>query len=918
MKRILMLMLVAIIVGAVSAVAQVVTVTPQPLQQSSRDITITFHADRGTAGLKGYTGDVYAHTGVITSLSGGQWHYAPSWGDNSAKYKLKRVDTDVYTLTIPDINQYYGITNPAETVLKLAFVFRSADCSREGKETGGKDIFVDVAAPGFALQLTSTPSTTLVQIPSTVTFTASTTSSATIEISVNGTVAAKGSGTSLTHSVDFTKAGDYTVTARATDGAGQTMTKTLDIAAIGAATARTYPGGTPRMGAVTAADGSVTFCIAAPGKNSVILVPSWDDYKVLSANAMYYHDHQGIRYFWTTVKGLSKGVDYPYYYLVDGQTKVADPCASLVLDPENDRRLDPTVWPDMPQYPLDKFNDTHLAVYRSDMGAYSWRVDNFEIPDHDDLIIYELLLRDFTGTEGQANAEGTLRDAIDKIPYLHALGVNAVELMPIMEFSGNNSWGYNPNFYMAPDKAYGSPADYKEFIDECHLHGIAVILDIALNHADGHAPWYRMYPAGSNPFFNPTAPHDYSVFNDWRQEYAPVQLYWKEVIDHWMQEYRVDGFRFDLVKGLGDSDSYAKGTEAYNPSRVANLKRLHSYITANNPRAIHINEGFMTPQEETELAADGQLQWYNVNGNSCQWAIGNASNLRDFYAAESKRPVGSTVSYAESHDEQRLAYFQNSSTSAPNALRYTLGERMPRLASLAAMMLLTPGSHLIWQFGELGDDQNNKNGNDNNTNPKRVVWSHLDNTHRGALKQCYQDLIWIRRANPDLFDDDASVNLLTTAADWASGRFIHVAKGGREILLVVNPYHDSPRTLSRTVSSLSASNYAILSSSAGVGNSADVRFNGNNVTVTVPANNYIVLGTLDTAGVDDITTDLTPSVKVTGTVGVITISGLNDVAHIFTLAGTRVKSVTADATVAVEPGIYIVSADGISSKVIVK
>jgi len=103
---------------------------------------------------------------------------------------------------------------------------------------------------------------------------------------------------------------------------------------------------------------------------------------------------------------------------------------------------------------------------------------------------------------------------MEKIPYIKSLGVNAVELMPVMEFNGNNSWGYNTNFYMAPDKAYGSPEEYKDFIDECHRQGLAVILDVVFNQTDGLAPWYQMYPAGSNPFYNATAPHDYSVLND--------------------------------------------------------------------------------------------------------------------------------------------------------------------------------------------------------------------------------------------------------------------------------------------------------------------------------------------------------------------------------------------------------------------
>ena len=117
---------------------------------------------------------------------------------------------------------------------------------------------------------------------------------------------------------------------------------------------------------------------------------------------------------------------------------------------------------------------------------------------------------------------GTLKKAIDKIPYIKAMGFNAIELMPIMEFNGTNSLGLQHQLlHGPPDKAYGSPTDYKDFIEACHKEGIAVILDIVFNRSDGLHPWYRMYPIESNPFYNKNAPHAYSVLNDWNQDNPP-------------------------------------------------------------------------------------------------------------------------------------------------------------------------------------------------------------------------------------------------------------------------------------------------------------------------------------------------------------------------------------------------------------
>ena len=181
-------------------------------------------------------------------------------------------------------------------------------------------------------------------------------------------------------------------------------------------------------------------------------MPSWDDYQTLNKNVMKYHDYQGFRYFWiTTSEKLKDNEYYPYYYLVDGTIKVADPYAKLMLDCYSDKWLPSGCFEDMPKYPYDKFDDTMLAVYRGDIDNYDWddATKNFNIPDRRSLTIYELLLRDFTGDGSDQDGKqfGTFRTALPKVQYLADLGVNAVELLPVMEFNGNNSWGYNTNGY---------------------------------------------------------------------------------------------------------------------------------------------------------------------------------------------------------------------------------------------------------------------------------------------------------------------------------------------------------------------------------------------------------------------------------------------------------------------------------------
>ncbi|MDE5872028.1 MAG: Por secretion system protein, partial [Muribaculaceae bacterium] len=722
-----------------------VTSEPSPLQEDSKDVKILFHADQGNKGLMGLpaTAKVYAHTGACLS-NGSDWVNAPTWGDNADKYQLTYVSENLWQLYIGDIREYYGITDPSVNVTRLAFVFRTGDKSKEGKGENNSDIFINVLDAGLQVSIESGLSGSIVT-PSTgeVTFKVGTTKPADIILTVNdreiGSVKAS---TLLTAAYTFPGAGSYEVKATATAD-GETVTDVRNFTYIEESKAENYPGGIPKMGPVKNADGSVTFCLGAPGKSSVMLIGAWNGYTPDNKYMMKYQDVDGLRYFWVTVDGLDNTKQYGYYFLVDGSMKVGDPYARLVLDPWNDKYLTTDVYPDLPAYPFDKIEGVPLAVYQGNINDYDWKVKDFKGVAPSNLIIYELLFRDFTGTEGRADGNGTVRMAIEKIPYLKTLGVNAIELLPIMEFNGNISWGYNPNFYFAPDKAYGTPDDYKEFIDICHQNGMAVILDMVFNQSDGLHPWYQMYVPGNNPFYNVNAPHAYSVLNDWNQGFPMVQQQWKDVLEYWMTEYKFDGFRFDLVKGLGNNDSYANAgdaaTNAFNQSRVDRMRELQKTVEAVNPNGYFINENLATAQEENAMAATGQLNWANVNEGGCQYAMGyqTDSNLSRFYAPkDGGRLWGSTVSYLESHDEQRLAYKQNQ--FGEKGVKGNIPNSMHRLGSAAAQMILAPGAHMIWQFSELGNYDNTKNSDGgNNTDPKTVRWNLLDNADRKGLYDCY-------------------------------------------------------------------------------------------------------------------------------------------------------------------------------------
>lgn len=842
-----------------------VTTKPDPLQEDATGITIYFHADEGNKGLMNLPEGtiVYAHTGVITSASkdDSDWKYAPTWCDNSEKYALSYVSENLYSLYIGNLRSYYGITNPSETVEKLAFVFRNANGSKEGKAAGNKNILVNVEKGGLQVDLqTSLAGDVVTPDNANVHFTLTATEPADLSININGQdVAAKTNATLLECDYIFTEAGSYNVYGNAVQG-DKRKSKTLKLTYTEASPMKNYPGGTPVMGAVAGADGEVTFCVAAPGKTGVYIVSNRNDYQVDNAYLMNRQDVDGISYFWYTIPDVKADEPFMYYYYVDSRYSVCDPYANLVLDPSNDRYIPKSVFPDLPAYP-SKLRDVPLAVYQPGRyDSFEWTDAGFKAPEHSDLLVYELLLRDFTGTEGKASGNGTIRMALEKLPYLKQLGINAIELLPVNEFNGNNSWGYNPNFYFAPDKAYGTPADYKEFVNACHEQGIAVILDMVFNQSDWLHPWYRMYEVGENPMYNATAPHAYSVLNDWNQGHPLVRRQWKDVVKYWMEEYHVDGYRFDLVKGLGDNDSYAdngdSGTNAYNASRIANMRAIQEAMIEINPDAIFINENLAGADEENAMAAYGQQNWANINNQGCQYAMGYSSNssLNRFYApSDSKRLWGSTVSYLESHDEQRLAYQQI--TYGDQAVKGSLDIQMKRLGCAAAQMILAPGAHMIWQFSELGNDENTKDATGgNNTSPKKVLWSYFDVPQRRDLYYTYASLAEIRRNNPELFAEEG-VDFKMNCSNWNTGRTMTFATADKELYLAVNPRVQNDCTIQLPFRSSSEADYTVICSTPGITPKFDMQAR----TVTIPANSFVVIGSHNVSGVESVSAEASAS-----------------------------------------------------------
>ena len=484
--------------------------------------------------------------------------------------------------------------------------------------------------------------------------------------------------------------------------------------------------------------------------------------------------------WWTTVGGLDSSKEYAFQYYIGDKggeaIRIGDPYCEKILDPNNDKYISASTYSDDMTYP-DKAKGI-VSVFQTQEDSYTW--SDFTLTEPEKLVIYELHLRDFTAT-------GDIHGAMDKLEYLKAMGVNAIELMPTQEFDGNDSWGYNPCYFFAMDKAYGTKKDYKDFIDACHKEDIAVILDVVYNHATGDFPHAKMYwnasankTAANNPFFNVDAPHPYSVFHDFNHENEWVRSYVKRNLQFLLEEYNLDGFRFDLTKGFTQKSSTESSANNYDASRVAILKDYHAAIREVKENAFVILEHFCDDKEEKELAADGMHLWRNMNNAYCQSAMGWSENSA-FTGMYTDTPAW--VGFMESHDEERMAYKQ--SQWGNGALKTDLATRMKQLEANAAFTFMVPGPKMIWQFGEMGYDVTiEENGR---TGRKPLHWEYLDNEYRKALQDTYAKLLKLRNDYPELFDGSTTLSWKVGVSDWTNGRSLHLESiTGKELVVLGN------------------------------------------------------------------------------------------------------------------------------------
>ncbi|NOZ34346.1 MAG: T9SS type A sorting domain-containing protein [Chlorobi bacterium] len=741
-----------LIIFTISANSQTITTNPEFPVPSLAD-TITFDAT-GTD-LESYTGNLYAHTGVtIEGL--GQWqHVIGTWGDNSTQPELTSLGNNKWKLIIaPAINDFYSVTG-GEIVTELCFVFRNADGSKQSS-----DLFQTVYSE-TDINITSPDSTQIFSINDNVPIDAVSIFADSMSLYINNNFITGVSSNQLIYDYTAATSGTNIIRIEATDGT-TTIQKESHFFVRTDNTVANLPSSNLKDGINYIDNNTVTLILYAPNKTFVYVKGSFDNWALSLSNQMN-QTPDGKRY-WITLNGLTPNQEYTYQYIVDDSITVADPYCDKILDPWNDQYISNTTYPNLIPYPSGKTSGI-VSVFQTAQTPYVWKVPNFQKPENKDLIIYELLVRDFVS----AHDYQTLIDTID---YLKNLGINAIELMPVNEFEGNSSWGYNPDFYFAPDKYYGTKNKLKEFIDTCHSNNIAVIMDIVLNHSFGQSPLVQLYfdpnagqwgqPSAENPWYNQTPTHPYSVGYDFNHESPDTKAFVYRVCNYWLTNYKFDGFRFDLSKGF---TQFYSGNDVnlwgqYDASRIAILEDYADHIWATSPGAYVILEHFSENSEETVLANYGMMPWGNMNHNYAQASMGWNTDWDFSWTSYQQRGWNkpNLVSYMESHDEERMMYRNENFGNASGSYNIKDEATALKRAELAGAFFFTiPGPKMIWQFEELGYDISLDDPC--RVCEKPILWNYFNEQNRKNLYTYFNIFMNLKTKYPVFSTTNYTLNL---------------------------------------------------------------------------------------------------------------------------------------------------------------
>lgn len=271
-----------------------------------------------------------------------------------------------------------------------------------------------------------------------------------------------------------------------------------------------------------------------------------------------------------------------------------------------------------------------------------------------------------------------------------------------------------------------------------------------------------------------------------------VRDFVKRNLKYLINEYHIDGFRFDLTKGFTQNGNKDTDVSGYDESRISILRDYYNAIQSVSPEAVMICEHWTDWAEENVLALAG-IQCWRKGSNThdegyYQSGMGYSerssfSNL--IQSGGNSIHFGGWVGFMESHDEERVAY--KAQVYGNEKIKTDLTTRMNQLAANAAFCFTVPGPKMIWQFGELGYDET-LGEEDEKTAKKPLHWEYYDEPARKSLYDVYAKLLDLRKTHANLFGQNATFSWKVETADWTGNtpRTISLKYNDKELVVVGN------------------------------------------------------------------------------------------------------------------------------------